>query len=311
MAEAVPRSSLNVDSLGSAVPSQATYGSDYATKPFACSVRIEVRGQTCEFAVEQGTAIAEEVRESFKRGHQQVSKRQGPGCASCVMWENIGPKSIRVDESKSNRINWLDKSWATQSEESASCAWPAQRSLLAAKLVGAQSWINVLQLARADGGIDIKDDCRLEDSSARCHQDGANSVKAGRTPALIRLAINVSSALSGRSLDYLQPSSDERFVDGDERASLLVHSESQNLIWHGAAQTTAGYVRGVTQVCHGSSEGHGPCLKRIFTVFALTPTHPLASFSAIERLQKIGITVHALDPRHMLDPAGTASPIHH
>ena len=31
--------------------------------------------------------------------------------------------------------------------------------------------MQVLRLAREDGGIDIKDDCRLDDASARCHQD--------------------------------------------------------------------------------------------------------------------------------------------
>ena len=61
----------------------------------------------------------------------------------------------------------------------------------------------MLRLAREDGGIDIKDDCRLDGASARCHQDGSNAVAKGYTP-LVRLAINVSSHASGRSLDYLQ-----------------------------------------------------------------------------------------------------------
>ena len=47
-------------------------------------------------------------------------------------------------------------------------------------------------MAREDGGIDIKDDCRLDGASARCHQDGSNAVAKGYTP-LVRLAINVSS----------------------------------------------------------------------------------------------------------------------
>ena len=34
---------------------------------------------------------------------------------------------------------------------------------------------------------------------------------------LIRLAVNVSSRASGRSLDYLQLSTDGEFVDGPER----------------------------------------------------------------------------------------------
>ena len=63
----------------------------------------------------------------------------------------------------------------------------------------------MLRRAREDGGIDIKDDCRLDNASARCHQDGSNAVAKGYVP-LVRLAINVSSRTSGRSLDYLQAS---------------------------------------------------------------------------------------------------------
>ena len=66
---------------------------------------------------------------------------------------------------------------------------------------------------------------------------------------------------------------------------------SQDAIWHGAAQTTAGYVHGVTQVCHSSSGGVGPCLKRIITVFKLPEGHPLARLSAVERLWRIGIAI--------------------
>ena len=56
-----------------------------------------------------------------------------------------------------------------------------------------------------------------------------------------------------------------------------VYSVSQDAIWHGCAQTTAGYVAGVTQVCHSSSAGDGPCLKRIITVFDENP-HAQAHF---------------------------------
>ena len=66
---------------------------------------------------------------------------------------------------------------------------------------------------------------------------------------------------------------------------------SQDAIWHGAAQTTAGYVHGVTQVCHSSSGGVGPCLKRIITVFKLPEGHPLARLSAVERLWRVGIAI--------------------
>ena len=60
----------------------------------------------------------------------------------------------------------------------------------------------MLQGAREDSEIDIKDDCRLEDCSARCHQDGNNCISKGKAP-LVRLAINASNVASGRSLDYL------------------------------------------------------------------------------------------------------------
>jgi hypothetical protein len=74
-------------------------------------------------------------------------------------------------------------------------------------------------------------------------------------------------------------------------------------MWHGAAQTTAGYVQGISQLCHGSSAGAGPCLKRIITVFALAEGHPLAGLTAVQRLQRVGIEVHALEARHALDAA--------
>ena len=93
---------------------------------------------------------------------------------------------------------------------------------------------------------------------------------------------------------------DKRFVDGAERESLLVATVSQDAMWHGAAQTTAGYVEGITQVCHSSSAGRGPCLKRIVTVFALPDDHPLASLSAVQRLLRVGIAVHAVEPKHQL-----------
>ena len=80
---------------------------------------------------------------------------------------------------------------------------PPTRRLCNEHLPHAASWTEVLRLAREDGGMDIKDDCRLDDSSARCHQDGSNAVAKGYVP-LVRLAVNVSSAHSGRSLDYLQ-----------------------------------------------------------------------------------------------------------
>ena len=53
-------------------------------------------------------------------------------------------------------------------------------------------------------------------------------------------------------------------------------------------------------MCHGSSAGTGPCLKRIITVFALPEVHPLAGLSVVQRLLRIGIAVHAVDPRHQL-----------
>ena len=117
---------------------------------------------------------------------------------------------------------------------------------------------------------------------------------------LLRLAINTSSRQSGRSLEYLEMASNERFVDGEERNALLVASISQHAMWHGAAQTTAAYVKGLAEVCHGSSAGSGPCLKRIITVFSLPPEHPLAKLSACQRLRRIGIEVHAVEPRHQL-----------
>ena len=294
----IDKNMFNVDMLGSALPTRiptSPYPIDEpsiaASRPFACAVAITVKGQSETQAVEQGAAIVHAVQASFERGRVSVSKRAGANCETHVMWRNLGAHSLRLDPSKSNRINWLDKSWSTQSELDPSCAWPTQRAMLLQDLPHAQSWVDVLQRAREDGGIDIKDDCRLEDSSARCHQDGANACKPGRQPALVRLAINVSSFASGRSLDYLQMSSNGRLVDGEERAALLVHSVSQHRIWHGAAQNIFGYVEGVSQVCHGSSAGVGPCLKRIITVFALPPAHPLAELTATQRLERIGVSV--------------------
>ena len=72
------------------------------SKPFALPVRIEVAGLTAEQAVEQGMAIVTEVQASFDRGPVVVSKRQGGNAgASCVMWQNLGAHSIRLDVSHS------------------------------------------------------------------------------------------------------------------------------------------------------------------------------------------------------------------
>ena len=81
---------------------------------------------------------------------------------------------------KSNSVVWLSRAWAAVSELDATCPWPAQRAMLRRVLPHAEAWVRVLQLAREDGGIDLKDDCRLDDRSARCHQDGNNSVNKGR-----------------------------------------------------------------------------------------------------------------------------------
>ena len=118
---------LDIGSLGGELPT------DEAIKPFVCAVRIEVRGQTVEQAVEQGVAIVREVEASFERGPVVVSSRQGPDAGkSCVMWENLGAHSIRLDASKSNRINWLDKSWSARALEPSS-TWAVQQELLAGK----------------------------------------------------------------------------------------------------------------------------------------------------------------------------------
>ena len=195
---------------------------------------------------------------------------------------------------------WLNKADAVISEFEPKNPWPHQRELIGREMPHAQSWIRVLQRAREEGGIDIKDDCRLTDSSARCHQDGDNWRKRGAVP-IIRLAINVSSKASGRSLDYLEMSAIEKgFVDGAERDDLLVFSVSQHEMWHGAAQTTSAYVQGISEVCHCSSAGSGPCLKRIVTVWVLPEGHPLCQLTAVQRLQRVGVEVHAIEQKHML-----------
>jgi hypothetical protein len=228
-------------------------------------------------------------------------------CLSLELYSLFGR---RVQPNKSNSVVWLSKAWCLRDESDPACEWPAQRELLRRRLPHADSWIAVLQRAREDGGIDIKDDCRLEDRSALCHQDGNNWMKRSERP-LIRLAINVSSAASARSLDYFEPEADKRFLDGEERRRLLVYSASQDRIWHGCAQTTSGYVQGISTVCHGSSAGTGPCLKRILTVFSLPSDHPLARLTAIQRLQRIGVSVYAIDPRHQLPPSSQPPPSSH
>lgn len=251
---------LDTSLLGSALPGGAVAdGAD--SKPFALPVRIEVAGLTAALAVEQGMAVVREVQASFDRGPVIVSAKQGGNAgASCVMWENLGSHSIRLDPAKSNRINWLDKSWAARHLAlGPASTWSAQRAMLLEVLPHAEAWVRVLEGAYEDGGMDVKDDCRLDSSSARCHQDGGNCMQPGKPPPLVRLAINVSSCASGRSLDYLNMASDGRhlflgihvhvatasahavaargtcgcrLVDGDERAALLLHSVSQDGMWH-------------------------------------------------------------------------------
>ncbi|KAL3919067.1 MAG: hypothetical protein SGPRY_005768, partial [Prymnesium sp.] len=156
---------LNLDSLGSALPSTHT------GKPFACGVRIEVRGLTKEQAIEQGAAIVAEVDVSLRRGPVATSERElRPGARHFVMWENLGLLSLRLQPNKSNCVVWLNKAWCLRSEHDPRSEWPAMRELIGRKLPHADSWVRVLTLAREDSGIDIKDDCRLEDCSARCHQ---------------------------------------------------------------------------------------------------------------------------------------------
>ena len=83
----------------------------------------------------------------------------------------LGAKhSIRLQPNKSNSIVWLNRAWCEKSDLDPDSSWPLQRALITAHLPHADSWIELLQLAREDTGIDIKDDCRLEESSARCHQ---------------------------------------------------------------------------------------------------------------------------------------------
>ena len=61
-AEGTPPTLLDLTSLGSARPDEASLMPG-ANKPFVCAVRIAVRGQTIEQAVEQGEAVVSEVRE--------------------------------------------------------------------------------------------------------------------------------------------------------------------------------------------------------------------------------------------------------
>ena len=167
-------------------------------------------------AVEQGEAVVAEVQRSFVRGAVATSaKVLRPGAAHFVMWENLGTCSVRLQPNKSNSVVWLSKAWCSRAESDPACEWPAHREIMRASLPHAQAWIDVLQRAREDGGIDIKDDCRLEDRSALCHQDGNNWTKRSERP-LIRLAINVSNPSSGRSLDYFDISADKRFLDGED-----------------------------------------------------------------------------------------------
>lgn len=289
-AAALPPTVLNIDTLGSASPTEATH----EIKPFAAAVRIAVRDQSMQQAVEQGDAIVHAVRASLDRGPVATSAR----VQQYVLWENLGgAHSFHVEPTKSNNILWISKAWSTKIDPLGS--WPPQREMLLRVLPHARSWLRVLELAREDGGIDIKDDCRVDDASAKCHQDGNNCVAKGNRP-LIRLAVNVSNRASQRSLDYLRIGANGRWVDGHEREALLLCSISQHQMWHGAAQTTSAYVDGVSRVCHSSSAGNGPCLKRIITVFALPEEHPFATLSAVQRLQRVGIEVHALEPRHQL-----------
>ena len=74
LAEPLPATLLDLDSLGSAVPSHATphatphaiphliHGSEKQMRPFVCAVHIEVRGLSLAQAVEQGGAVVAEVR---------------------------------------------------------------------------------------------------------------------------------------------------------------------------------------------------------------------------------------------------------
>ena len=166
---------LDTGTLGCGLPGSSAIAMDdpatIANRPFACAVRILVRGQSASDALEQGSAIVAEVQNAFARGPVAVSKRQGANSRTLVMWENIGKASIRLDPAKSNRINWLDKSWASRALlDTPASAWSQQQELLSRHLPHAASWVRVLQLAYEDGGMDIKDDCRLDDGSARCHQ---------------------------------------------------------------------------------------------------------------------------------------------
>ena len=309
-----PRAStlLDLGSLGSARPVPVAEHPDgtgpASSRPFACAVRIVVRGQTEEQAIEQGGAIVREVAASLERGPapstSNSARQLREGCEHYVLWRNLGAHTLRVEPAKSNNVLWLSKAWSTKVDPRS--AWPPVREMLAEVLPHAGSWIDVLERAREDGGIDIKDDCRLEDRSACCHQDGGNCVTKGMMP-LVRLAVNVSSAASHRSLDYLEPVANERCVDGAEREGLRVCSISQHRIWHGAAQMPAAYIGGLTDVCHSSSAGEGPCLKRIVTVFALPEGHPLGALDAIDRLRRVGIDVHAIDERHQRGTCAAAA----
>ena len=292
----LPLTSLDSDTLGSAIPTEATHGEREESKPFACAVRIVVHDQSIQQAVEQGDAIIREVQASLERGLVSTSTNKARAVLQYVLWEQAA-HSFHVEPTKSNNILWLSKAWSTKVDPLTS--WPPQKALLLRVLPHAHSWVRVLELAREDGGIDIKDDCRIEDFSAKCHQDGNNCIAKGSRP-LIRLAINVSHPASRRSLDYLRMDANGRCVDGAEREELRLCSISQHEMWRGAAQTTAGYVDGVSSVCHSSSAGDGPCLKRIITVFALPEEHPFAGLSAVQRLLRVGIEVHAIDRQHML-----------
>ena len=181
---------LDMHSLGCARPPDATHTGGPATRPFACAVRIAIDGLTPLQAIEQGTAIVDEVRASLSRGPAATNRQLRPGAAHYVLWEDLGPHSLRVEPNKSNNVNWLTKAWSTKVDPAV--AWPPQRELLQRVLPHAHAWTAIIERARADEGIDIKDDCRLEDCSARCHQVHARlrcaplraCARRGTTPAL-------------------------------------------------------------------------------------------------------------------------------
>ena len=198
------RTSNSSGASGAGMPAAAaraalSIGENGSDKPFACAVRIVVRGQTVEQALEQGKATVREVQASLVRGPVATSRNRARS-QHYVLWIIDPRNSLRVQpEVELDRLveqGRRDHEQLIPRTRGRSSARSSRRSCRT-RAHGWTCWSTRARMAASTSRMTAG--WRIQRASSSGRQQ---LYEAGRAP-LVRLAINVSSAVRAALWIYL------------------------------------------------------------------------------------------------------------